>query len=139
MVTHLVSFGIYSRAQRRFDFKKKNYNECSTFYVCLFVYLLRAARRHTWVLMGSDSNKKARLKEPICWPVVYGYIDRNRSLKVKGKRQKRKTSHGHSQQIKLSNFTVSAFGLREGPYPISTATKMLVSGKYFLQINLFIW
>ena len=83
---------------------------CHVFHgnVCLFVCLhVCSVRRHTWVLMGPDTNEMLKpgfkLKAYISMLALLSVeIDRNR-LKWKVKEK----DHGHSQQMKLTNFTVS--------------------------------
>ena len=79
--------------------------------------------RHTWVLMGPDSNEM--LKPGFPGLVVYGNNRNRNRLKRKIKVEK---DHGHSKQIKSNNFTVSLLGQEKGKtYLFSTATKAVNS------------
>ena len=111
--------------------------------ICL---LARFVRRHTWILMGPDSNKmlKPGFKSLlyVCWPcrscrLVYG-IDRNR-LKWKVIEEK---DHSHLQQIKSNNFSVSLWvKKREKRIQLQLLLRHWVMTKcvWYRTQNTFIW
>ena len=78
-------------------------------------------RRLIWILMEPDSNNMLKPGYKSLRMLAKWSMKIKRENKLEFLEMKKKEDHGHSQQIKLYNFTVSLFDKRKVLYLISIA------------------